>query len=594
MKDTNKKTEDFYNRNAQNSGSEKSERLDFNSRPGNETRRMDSHNRAVRLQRQRRARREKIVNAMIVFVVVTIVTLGIVYASGAIYYKSHFLKGTIINDIDVSGMTLDELHTTIKNYDIIVRQRAIDGKGVYAEKITGDDIGIEIISDSGLEEIMKEQNIFKWFLRSGETYEKDTLIDYDKELLAKCIRGLKGLNDQYATKPTDAKISEYNTQNGYEIIEETEGNFLNVDLTYEVLQAAISDLKLEVDLDKEGCYLKPKINSGDKKLNKLLNKLNKLISVKVTYNFDGTIETVDGRNISEWIVVDDYKASLDSALVEEYVAGLRKKYDTIFRSRVFETSYGKSVRIKKGDYGWWMNYVKETEELKAQIEAGESGERTPVYYQTAAQYGAKDYGDTYVEINLTAQHLFLYVEGKLVLESDFVSGNTSNKWGTPAGVYGITYKERYGELVGETYESTVSYWMPFNGDIGMHDAIWKTQFGSDFYKTDGSHGCINLPYLVSKAIYAQVEKGTPVICYKLKGTDSQSVTVQSYEEIAQAAIEAIDAIDENITKDSKEDIETARYMYDKIGGKAREYVTNYDILKDAEAKYKELTKEEGN
>ena len=61
-------------------------------------------------------------------------------------------------------------------------------------------------------------------------------------------------------------------------------------------------------------------------------------------------------------------------------------------------------------------------------------------------------------------------------------------------------------LVGETYESTVSYWMPFDEDIGMHDAIWKSQFGSNFYKTDGSHGCINLPYLTAKKIYGYVEK----------------------------------------------------------------------------------------
>lgn len=542
---------------------------------------------------RRRRRRDGLEPLQMFAVVASVVMLVLVisYVSGAIYYNSHFLKGTVINGIDVSGMTLDELKTTIKDYDIIVRQRGKGDKEVYAEKITGDDIGIQIVSGSGIEEILDEQNVFLWFLESGESYEKDTLIEYDSRLLAERIVKLKGLSDEYATKPTDAHISEYNTQSGYEIIPETYGNFLDVDRTNEVLNEAISNLKLEVNLDKEGCYLEPKLDSGDKNLNQLLNQMNKLVSVEITYDFGGNKEIVDGRSISKWIVVNDYQASLDSELVEEYVATLRKKYDTIFRSRIFNTSYGSTVTIKKGDYGWWMNYVKETEELKAQIEEGKSGQRTPVYYQTAAQYGAKDYGDTYVEINLTAQHLFLYVDGVKVLESDFVSGNTSNKWGTPAGVYGITYKERYGKLVGETYESTVAYWMPFNGDIGLHDAIWKTQFGSDFYKTDGSHGCINLPYLVAKAIYEQVEKGTPVICYKLKGTESASVTVQSYEEIAKAAIEAIDAIGE-VTKDSKEKIETARYMYDKVGKKAREYVTNAKVLTTAEALYKEMTKEE--
>lgn len=544
-------------------------------------------------KRNRRRYRAGIEHLKILTIVVCIAMLVIViaYISGVIYYNSHFLKGTIINGIDVSGMTLEELKATIGDYDIIVRQRGKGDKEIYAEKITGEDIGIQIVSNSGIEEILEEQNIWLWFLEKGNSYEKDTLIEYDEQLLADKIIGLKGVSDEYAVKPTDARISEYNTQSGYEIIPETYGNFLDVNRTKEVLNEAVSALKLEINLDKEGCYLEPQLDSGDKNLNKLLNQMNKLVSVKITYDFGGTKEIVDGRSIANWIIVKDYKASLDDKLVEEYIATLRKKYDTIFRSRIFNTSYGSTVTIKKGDYGWWMNYVKETEELKAQIEAGKSGQRTPVYYQTAAQYGARDYGDTYVEINLTAQHLFLYVDGVKVLESDFVSGNTSNKWGTPVGVYGITYKERYGKLVGETYESTVAYWMPFNGDIGLHDAIWKTQFGNDFYKTNGSHGCINIPYLVAKAIYEQVEKGTPVICYRLKGTESDSVTIQSYKEIANAAIEAIDAIGE-VTKDSKEKIETARYMYNKIDSKAREYVTNAKNLTAAEAIYKELTKEE--
>ena len=194
-----------------------------------------------------------------------------------------------------------------------------------------------------------------------------------------------------------------------------------------------------------------------------------------------------------------------------------------------------------------------------QIENGESGERKPVYYQEAASHGEKDYGDSYVEINLTSQHLFVYKDGQKVLDTDFVSGNISTNHGTHTGTYGITYKERYSVLVGETYESTVSYWMPFDEDIGMHDAIWKSQFGSNFYKTDGSHGCINLPYLTAKKIYGYVEKGTPVIVYELPGTESGSVTYQNSSEIAQAAIEAIDAIG-TVTKNSGDTIKSTQML----------------------------------
>ena len=179
------------------------------------------------------------------------------------------------------------------------------------------------------------------------------------------------------------------------------------------------------------------------------------------------------------------------------------------------------MTIDQGDYGWWMDVGQETEELMGLLERGESGERIPVYRQTAASYEMPDYGDTYVEINLTAQHLFLYQNGECVLESDFVSGNPSRGNETPPGIYGITYKERDATLNGENYQTPVSFWMPFNNNVGMHDASWRSEFGRNIYKTNGSHGCINLPYSVAEKIYGYVEKNTPVICYHLPGTEPE-------------------------------------------------------------------------
>lgn len=133
---------------------------------------------------------------------------------------------------------------------------------------------------------------------------------------------------------------------------------------------------------------------------------------------------------------------------------------------------------------------------------------------TAAVKGEDDIGDSYVEINLTAQHLYLYVDGQLVTESDFVSGNVSRGFATPDGVYGLTYKTMDATLKGPGYATPVKYWMPFNGNIGMHDAKWRRQFGGQIYLHNGSHGCINLPVEEAEKIYEQIYKGFPVICYK--------------------------------------------------------------------------------
>ena len=81
------------------------------------------------------------------------------------------------------------------------------------------------------------------------------------------------------------------------------------------------------------------------------------------------------------------------------------------------------------------------------------------------------------------------------------------------GTYSITYKEKDATLVGENYSSPVKYWMPFNGNIGLHDASWRSSFGGTLYVTGGSHGCVNLPSKKAAEIFAAVEKGEAVIVH---------------------------------------------------------------------------------
>ena len=80
----------------------------------------------------------------------------------------------------------------------------------------------------------------------------------------------------------------------------------------------------------------------------------------------------------------------------------------------------------------------------------------------------------------------------------------------------MTYTTTDAVLRGEDYATPVKYWMPFAGDVGMHDASWRKSFGGNIYKTNGSHGCINLPTSVAKTIYNTIEKGWPVLVYTLK------------------------------------------------------------------------------
>lgn len=123
----------------------------------------------------------------------------------------------------------------------------------------------------------------------------------------------------------------------------------------------------------------------------------------------------------------------------------------------------------------------------------------------------------YVEVDLAAQKAYLVDDGEVVWSSNIVSGNVSEGNGTPEGVYAINkYMTTDTVLIGvdDSYESPVSYWMPFIGNsVGLHDASWRYYFGGTIYKTNGSHGCVNLPTSKAKALYSLVHVGTPVVVH---------------------------------------------------------------------------------
>lgn len=102
---------------------------------------------------------------------------------------------------------------------------------------------------------------------------------------------------------------------------------------------------------------------------------------------------------------------IDEEQLAAYVKALGSEYNTAYTKRKFKTSYGPEVEVA-GVYGWRIDGAGEKARLKEEILAGEPVEREPVYLQTAASREGNDYGTTYAEVNLTAQHLFFIRMGK--------------------------------------------------------------------------------------------------------------------------------------------------------------------------------------
>ena len=454
---------------------------------------------------------------------------AVVLAGAYIYigttYRNAFFNGTVINGMDVSGRTAEEVKEMISQgtEDYIL---TLEERGGQTESIEGTAIGLQAEFDGSLEQLLEEQNPYAWLPAwiQGREYEIPAMITYDENQLETEILNLDCMDEDRIQKPESASISAYVPGAGYTIEEETEGNEPDYDRLKEAIEQAITGLQRELSLEEAGVYREPEVRTEDESLAGLLEEYNRYAGVTVTYTFGDKTEVLDGETISQWLYDDGSQVIISDEAAAEYVQTLATKYNTAYRAKSLKTSYGPTVTIGKGNYGWRINQSQEKTELLAMIRSGESGTREPVYSQTAASHGTNDYGDTYVEINLTAQHLFFYKDGKLLVESDFVSGNEARGWSTPSGAYPLTYKERNATLNGEGYSTPVSYWMPFNGGIGLHDAGWRSSFGGTIYKTNGSHGCINLPPSVAKIIYENISQGDPILCYELEGTEQTTTT----------------------------------------------------------------------
>lgn len=523
---------------------------------------------------------------LILVIVVTV--FAAIYIGFALFFQSHFCFGTTLDGIKVGGRSAKQVEQLIKkeinSYTLTLLERE-DGM----ETIAGDSIQAEPLFNGEVEQLIKEQSGFRWIvtLFQKEEVEMEKIVTFDEAALDEVLSDLDCMKPENQREPEDASYSEYTKDAGYVLVPADYGTTIDKASFKQAVVDAVTVLADELDMSEAGCYVEPEIGDDDEGLLALIDQLNHYVGTKVTYDFGDDSEVLDGSIIHEWLSVEQQEAVIDEEAVLAYVKSIAKKYNTAYSPKTLETSYGTTVTISNGSYGWRIDNGGEVEQILADLKEGVEVEREPVYLQTANSHGENDYGDSYVEINLTAQHLFVYENGELIVESDFVSGDASKGHSSPTGAYGLTYKTTDAILRGQDYATPVNYWMPFAGDVGMHDATWRGSFGGGIYLNNGSHGCINLPLSVAKKIYGIVDKGYAVLVYKLPGTESAQVQQQE----AASVVNMINSIG-TVTLDSEPVIAGARNLYDSLPDTARSNVTNYDILVAAEGALAQLKAEQ--
>ncbi|RQN12793.1 peptidoglycan-binding protein [Clostridium butyricum] len=461
------------------------------------------------MRRHRKDNSKKVAKIM----VMSLCPLIAMYLGISAYFMNHFYFGSTIYDVNVSGKTVKQAEALLAD-EISGYTLKLQGRNDVSEEIKGTDIALEYEQGDKIENFKKSQNPFLWIasLFTKNEFTNEQLVTFDKDLLKDKIDNSSFFDKENIIEPKNPTF-EYG-DDGFNIVTEVKGSKIDEEVLVNKVSEAVKDGNTVIDLNELGCYVEPKYTENSPEVNEAKKSLDKIADSKITYTFGSRSEVLDGSTISKWLNVDDnMEVTVDENHARQYVESLARNYNTYSNTRDFTTSTNKKIQVSGGNYGWIINKPEETKQLIEVIKQGEKVTREPVYSQEAISREKDDVGNTYVELDMTKQHIWFYKNGALIVEGDVVTGNAANNWSTPVGTYRLNYKERNATLKGEDYESKVNYWLPFNNNIGIHDAGWRTEFGGQIYLTNGSHGCVNAPYEVAEKIFQNIEAGTPIICY---------------------------------------------------------------------------------
>ena len=481
-----------------------------------------SEKKVVRRRKVRRKKKQKTIDKKIWMIIGGIIAgLVIVYLAISVFFMSHFYINTQINGKNFSGKNAAAVENYIKNQVADYKLTIVEQNNM-TDAIEGSDISLVYKENSDIEDALKKQNAFLWpqafFLKSSA--EVTIEVGYDEAALESKIEAVQALN-QEQTDPQSA----YPKYDGNSFVVEPEvyGTKVDVDTFTAKVKDAITNFKSELNMMDEKCYAMPKYTSESPEVQKACDAMNNYLKASITYKMTNQDVVVNKDLISGWVTYDeDMNATLDESKVKEWLREFGKTYDTVGTTRSITTPGGKTVDVSGGTYGWSIDEEAETQNLIASIKNGEVVTREPAYEKTAASHAAQDWGTTYLEVDLSAQHMWYIVNGAIALETDVVTGLPDAKHATPAGVYSILYTEPDSKLIGEKdpetgkpiYETYVRYWMPFTYQgHGFHDADWQTAFGGSRYQSYGSHGCVNMPVDQAGALFNMLSAGTPVVLH---------------------------------------------------------------------------------
>ncbi|WP_333482323.1 peptidoglycan binding domain-containing protein [Clostridium estertheticum] len=269
-------------------------------------------------------KRKKSVKTIIIYFPI----LFALYLSVSIYFNNHFYFGSVINGINASGKTVDQVDKDLSSkyaaYTLELKERV----GVN-EQIKATDIRLKYNSNGKIQMLKDNKNSFGWFYEifNKKNYEISGLVTYDEKLLKTHFDKLSAFDSNKIIEPQNANFKY--SANSYVIVKEVMGNKIKSKQLYADIVSAISKGETKLDLETKNDYINPKYTSTSKEVLNTKTLLNKYISSNISYTYAGGKSVIDKSVINKWLKVDNNNAIIfDQDAMKTYISRLDNHYET--------------------------------------------------------------------------------------------------------------------------------------------------------------------------------------------------------------------------------------------------------------------------
>ena len=514
---------------------------------GNTPRQAPSHTRGNHNAAQKPNSSKKLGGKTTLFVVLGLV--AIVYIVGVVAFSQVAYPNTTIAGVDVSFSNASSAATKVnsawKHYKLTVS--GDDFSWTYQpesdEPIVDGEAAARKIIEANEPLLWPSRFVASLTGKTDAATEKET-IDLDKKV------DLSMLSDAFDQKQFEEDLgsaidafnegrtgtfeaaSSYDEEAGKFTVEKARSNEkLNREHVIKYAELELASLAESVDITKIGNDAYEPLNGTltNDQIQAACDAANNFLGVNVSLKLNGEeAGKVDGSSVLQWIsFADPANPTLDTSQISSWAAELANSFNTIGTTRWWTRADGKECVVEGGDFGWSIDSKTLAKQVEDAINNKQTSDIEISYSNKADTFSAKGEPDwkAYIDVDLSEQHARYYDEsGNIVWEANFISGLPGED-ATPEGVWQINSNNGGTTLIGakdpETgkpkYESPVSYWMPFEGNmVGFHDATWQNDKSFDdpnSYKWCGSHGCINLRLADAKALHDCIKVGLCVVVH---------------------------------------------------------------------------------